>query len=203
MAKIIKAFKNGQPLLTKPIRAHQYADVKTENSLILPLELKDGTFGTLFFENTYPSNTLDSFDRPLLMRIARHVSAHIDHGTEYGRRRQEASINVSIHSDREVYDEEIVFESRVMKDLIARLDMIAGTDATALLLGETGVGKELFARRLHKMSLCHSNPFIVVDLTSIPENLVESELFGHEKGAFTGADSRKFGRIELAHKGTL
>lgn len=203
LAKIIEAFKNGQPLLTKPFRPHYCADVKTQNSLILPIVMKDGTSGILFFENTYPPDILDLCDRTFLMRIARHVSAHIDHVTEYCRLIQEASINASIQSVREVFGEEIVFLSKAMNDLIARLDMIAGTDATALLLGETGVGKELFARRLHEMSLRSSNPFIVVDLASIPENLVESELFGHEKGAFTGAESRKTGRIELAHKGTL
>jgi len=203
LAKIIKTFKNGQPLVTEPFRPHRYADAKTGISIILPIELKDGASGILFFENTYLSDTLDFCDRTLLMRISRHVSAHIDHVTEYCRLIQESSINASIGAAREVFDEEIISESKGMRDLIARVDMIAKTDATALLLGETGVGKELFARRLHKMSPRRSNPFIVVDLTSIPENLMESELFGHEKGAFTGAESRKIGRIELAHKGTL
>jgi len=90
-----------------------------------------------------------------------------------------------------------------MKDLIGRIDQAARSEATILLTGETGVGKELFARRVHRMSRRRSGPFVVVDLTSIPESLVESELFGHEKGAFTGADHRKEGRIEMAHEGTL
>lgn len=203
MDKIIRTFRNRQPLLTKPFRPHHFSDIKTENSLVLPIELKDGASGILFYENIYPPDAMDSYDRTFLMRIARHVSTHIDHVSEYCRLIQEASFNASVQSTRKILDEEILFASQAMRGLMVHLDTIAGTDATTLLLGETGVGKELFARRLHKMSLRSSNPFIVVDLASIPENLVESELFGHEKGAFTGADSLKTGRIELAHQGTL
>jgi transcriptional regulator with GAF, ATPase, and Fis domain len=80
---------------------------------------------------------------------------------------------------------------------------VADSGASVLISGETGVGKELLARRIHQMSSRAQGPFIVVDISTIPEGLVESELFGHEKGAFTGADRRKPGRIELAHRGTL
>ena len=72
-----------------------------------------------------------------------------------------------------------------------------------MITGETGTGKELLANRIHKQSQRPQKPFIIVDSTSIPENLVESELFGHEQGAFTGADKRKLGQIEMAHEGTL
>ena len=97
---------------------------------------------------------------------------------------------------------EIRFQGPVMVQLLRHADQIADSEAAVLILGETGVGKEVLARRLHKMSARASGPFMVVDLTSVPENLVESELFGHEKGAFTGADRQKAGRLELAHGGT-
>jgi transcriptional regulator with PAS, ATPase and Fis domain len=90
-----------------------------------------------------------------------------------------------------------------MEALLALADQAASSEATVLLTGETGVGKELLARRIHETSGRKNCPFIVVNLASTPETLVESELFGHEKGAFTGADRRKPGRIELAHTGTL
>jgi transcriptional regulator with GAF, ATPase, and Fis domain len=82
-------------------------------------------------------------------------------------------------------------------------DQAAATDTTVLILGETGTGKGLFAKWVHEKSPRADGPFIVVDCTTIPENLFESELFGYEKGAFTGADRQKLGRIELAHEGTL
>jgi transcriptional regulator with GAF, ATPase, and Fis domain len=90
-----------------------------------------------------------------------------------------------------------------MLQILAQLDLIAGSDGTVLIMGETGTGKELFANRLHQKSTRRESPFVIVDPTTIPETLVESELFGHEKGAFTGADRQKPGRLELANGGTL
>jgi transcriptional regulator with GAF, ATPase, and Fis domain len=98
---------------------------------------------------------------------------------------------------------EIVTENHEMLQILAQVDHIAGSDGTVLIMGETGVGKELFANRLHEKSSRRERPFVVVDPTTIPETLVESELFGHEKGAFTGADRQKPGRLELADGGTL
>jgi len=97
----------------------------------------------------------------------------------------------------------IVTKNPRMLKILAQVDHVAGSDGTALILGETGVGKELFANRLHEMSGRRDGPLVIVDPTTIPETLVESELFGHEKGAFTGADRRKAGRLELADGGTL
>jgi transcriptional regulator with GAF, ATPase, and Fis domain len=90
-----------------------------------------------------------------------------------------------------------------MTNLLAQADRIAESGAIVLLLGETGVGKELMARRIHRKSLRSNAPYVIVDTPTIPESLLESEMFGHEKGAFTGADRQKSGRIELADRGTL
>ncbi len=88
-------------------------------------------------------------------------------------------------------------------ELLALADRAAVTDATVLIIGESGSGKELLARRIHRKSRRSGGPFVAVNCAAIPENLAESELFGHERGAFTGANQRRIGRFEQAHGGTL
>lgn len=111
--------------------------------------------------------------------------------------------SVKIFQLEELEREEILAKSMVMEKMLSMADHVAKSDSTVLITGETGVGKELLAKRIHKNSLRRLNALTIVDLTSIPDRLMESELFGYEKGAFTGADFQKKGRIELAHKGTL
>jgi formate hydrogenlyase transcriptional activator len=98
---------------------------------------------------------------------------------------------------------EIVGESRVLRDVLVRVDQVAPTDATVLVLGETGVGKELIAKAIHEKSARRNATFVKVHCAALPATLIESELFGHEKGAFTGATARKLGRFELADGGTI
>jgi PAS domain S-box-containing protein len=93
--------------------------------------------------------------------------------------------------------------SASMQEVFRRIEMVAATDSTVLLLGETGTGKELIARAIHEASNRRSKPMVKVNCGAFPAGLVESELFGHEKGAFTGATQQKKGRFELAHNGTL
>jgi two-component system NtrC family response regulator len=90
-----------------------------------------------------------------------------------------------------------------MQEVFSLVRKVATTDIPVLITGESGTGKELVARALHRLSLRHSNPFIVINCGAIPENLLESELFGHEKGAFTGAHVQRKGRFEMADRGTL
>jgi formate hydrogenlyase transcriptional activator len=99
--------------------------------------------------------------------------------------------------------EEIVGESAVLKETLNLARTVARTEATVLILGETGTGKELIARAVHRISSRRQASFIKLNCAAIPPELLESELFGHEKGAFTSAVSRKIGRLELADKGTL
>ena len=87
--------------------------------------------------------------------------------------------------------------------MLNQVETVASTDATVLILGETGTGKELMARAIHRLSPRKDNAFVRVNCAAIPVGLLESELFGHEKGAFTGAISQKLGRLEMAHRGTL
>src|ERR1700740_2646077 len=97
----------------------------------------------------------------------------------------------------------IVGEHASIREISQQIQRIAATDSTALLLGESGTGKELFARAIHHLSNRRQQPFVALNCAAIPEGLVENELFGHERGAFTGAGARKVGKMDLAHHGTL
>jgi formate hydrogenlyase transcriptional activator len=99
--------------------------------------------------------------------------------------------------------EQIIGHSPALESVLEQVEQVAPTDSTALVQGETGTGKELIARAIHNLSSRCGRPFIKLNCAAIPFDLLESELFGHEKGAFTGAIAQKIGRFELAHKGTL
>jgi two-component system response regulator AtoC/two-component system nitrogen regulation response regulator NtrX len=98
---------------------------------------------------------------------------------------------------------EIIGKSREMKDVYNKIEKVGPTDVTVLIQGESGSGKELVAKEIHKKSPRRNNPMIIMNCAALPETLIESELFGHEKGAFTGATERRLGKFELADKGTI
>ena len=116
---------------------------------------------------------------------------------------REEKIYLENEINTELGFEEIIGRSESLRAVMKNLVTVAKTDTTVLLLGETGTGKELVARALHRLSNRAQNPFIKMNCAAIPTGLLESELFGAEKGAYTGADSRKIGRLELADRGTL
>ena len=116
-------------------------------------------------------------------------------------RDENRSLRDALQKRREHPD--IVARSKSMQDVLATAEQVAATNSTVLLGGESGVGKDLIARVIHDKSRRASGPFIKINSTAIPENLLESELFGYEKGAFTGATATKPGKFELADKGTL
>ena len=99
--------------------------------------------------------------------------------------------------------EQIVGNSPALKRVLQLVETVASSDSTVLLLGETGTGKELIARAIHDRSGCKNRTFVKLNCAAIPTGLLESELFGHEKGAFTGAITQKIGRLDLADQGTL
>ncbi|HHT9111345.1 MAG TPA: sigma-54-dependent transcriptional regulator [Candidatus Brocadiaceae bacterium] len=98
---------------------------------------------------------------------------------------------------------ELLGQSEVMKDVFSKIEKVGSTDVMVLIQGESGSGKELVARELHKRSKRKNAPMIIMNCAAVPETLIESELFGHEKGAFTGATERRMGKFELANKGTI
>ena len=110
----------------------------------------------------------------------------------------------SSHQDQpERGTSEILGSSPALKILLAEVERVAPTDATVLIVGETGTGKELIARAIHNISARRCRPFVRLNCSAIPFDLLESELFGHERGAFTGAVAQKIGRFEMADTGTL
>ena len=112
-------------------------------------------------------------------------------------------LSVIGHGHTERRFEQIIGNSPALESMLVNVERVAPTDSTVLLLGETGTGKELIARAIHKLSSRAGRPFIKLNCAAIPFDLLESELFGHEKGAFTGAIAQKVGRFEMADTGTL
>ena len=110
---------------------------------------------------------------------------------------------ISTYFDKETHFSQIIGKTPVIRQVLQTVQKIAPTDSTVLITGETGVGKELIALEIHSGSQRRDHPFVKVNCAAIPETLLESDLFGHEKGAFTGAVTTKPGRFEIAHKGTI
>jgi formate hydrogenlyase transcriptional activator len=148
-------------------------------------------------------------DEEILNQIAAQLAIALDNARAYREiqalkdRLAEEKLYLEGEIRSELNFEEIIGESAELKHVLARARTVAPSDSTVLILGETETGKELIARAIHRMSKRRDSSFIKVNCASIPTGLLESELFGHEKGAFTGAVSKKIGRMELADKGTL
>ena len=195
---VFKAFKKNQPMVAKNVSGVRAV-------LCLPFEIRSRVQGVLYHDTTYTPECFDLLDKETLGRVTRHMSSYIERIWDYSRLVEKKALRFSgqaVQSDNRDRSG-IIAESRIMAKLLKQADQAADSDASILILGETGVGKELLARRIHHVSPRSQCPFIVVDLTAVPDGLVESELYGHEKGAFTGAHQQKPGRLEMAHRGTL
>jgi formate hydrogenlyase transcriptional activator len=138
-------------------------------------------------------------------RVTRWYSAttDIDDRKQAEQRLQNENIVLREEVDQASMFEEIVGSSAALRRVLSQVAKVAPTDSTVLILGETGTGKELIARAIHNRSNRSMRAFVRVNCAAIPQSLIASELFGHEKGAFTGATQRRLGRFELAHKGTI
>jgi DNA-binding NtrC family response regulator len=139
------------------------------------------------------------FEKPIDMGKLRMV---VERAVEYGEARRENEALRRQLRDRGAFGE-LVGSSDPMRQIYALIEQVAPSSASVLLTGESGTGKELVARTIHNLSPRKNAPFVAINCSAIPETLMESELFGHEKGAFTGAASRRQGCFELAHSGTL
>ncbi|MEA2206820.1 MAG: hypothetical protein QOE77_3596 [Blastocatellia bacterium] len=126
----------------------------------------------------------------------------IERATEFAEARRENELLRRELRDRGAFGE-LIGKSKVMQEVYAVIEQVASSSASVLITGESGTGKELVARTIHTLSPRRNAPFLAINCSAIPETLMESELFGHEKGAFTGASSRRAGCFELAHTGTL
>jgi len=206
LALVFRAFREQRPLLVRPKAAEGSPQGQPVLAIIcLPVEVEGKLRGVLYHDNAYLDDCFDFMDGPMLVGLVRHVSLFIDRIWQYGRLLEEKTREATEKAvqTEPLEKDAILAQSSMMTRLLSQADRIAESNAIVLVLGETGVGKELLARRIHRKSLRNNAPYVIVDTPTIPENLLESEMFGHEKGAFTGADRQKSGRIELADRGTL
>jgi formate hydrogenlyase transcriptional activator len=174
----------------------------------LPLVSRKRIVGTLNI-GSMQENAFDESDLDFLKQVAAQIALAIDNALSYSQvdeaRQHLAEERLYLKEEiQSTYNfEEIIGESAPLKAVLDHVKTVGPTDSTVLVLGETGTGKELIARAIHGISTRRERTFVKVNCAAIPLGLLESELFGHEKGAFTGAISQKIGRFELAHEGTL
>jgi formate hydrogenlyase transcriptional activator len=183
------------------------AVVSFENGCILPLATRDRVLGVLAMGKRETAYAQDEVD--FLAQITGQMAIALESALVLGELRElkdnvgEESVCVEDEIRNELNFEEIVGRSPALQRALLQVEVVAPTDSGVLIQGETGTGKELIAQAIHNLSARRSQPFIKVNCAAIPSGLLESELFGHEKGAFTGAIMRKAGRFEVADKGTL
>jgi formate hydrogenlyase transcriptional activator len=172
----------------------------------LPLVGREGMVGVLMLCRR-SDNAFDEEDVVLLEQVACQVGIAVENTLEYEKatKDRDKETKQRLYLEEEIRAEfgEIVGESPALKTAMSLVSVVAPTDSSVLILGETGTGKELVARAIHKLSNRSEKAFVKLNCAAIPLGLLESELFGHEKGAFTGAIAQKTGRFELADKGTL
>ena len=167
--------------------------------LCVPLTSKGKSQGVLYVDNRHGMKRFQQDDLRLLTIMARQAATAIDNARSYTDLRNERE-----ELKRQVSEKyRIVGDSRELKAVLEMVQQVAHGDTTVLISGETGSGKELVARAIHEESFRSDGPFVIVNCASMPESLLESELFGHEKGAFTGAIAMTIGKFEAANRGTL
>jgi formate hydrogenlyase transcriptional activator len=173
----------------------------------LPLTTARRRFGALVFTSKQPS-TYGEADLLFLQQVANQVAVAVENAFAF---EEIETLNRKLQQEKVYLEEEvraehfgdIVGESSALRSVLKKVETVAATESTVLICGETGTGKELVARALHDLSPRKGRTFVKLNCAAIPTGLLESELFGHEKGAFTGAIAQKVGRFELANEGTL
>jgi formate hydrogenlyase transcriptional activator len=172
----------------------------------LPLVGRNRVVGVLMLARR-SDNTFEKDDVILLEQVAHQVAIAVENALEYEKavkdRDKETKQRLYLEEEIRAQCGAIVGDSPALKAALQLVSVVAPTDSSVLILGETGTGKELIARALHDLSSRRERSFVKLNCAAIPLGLLESELFGHEKGAFTGAIAQKMGRFELANKGTL
>jgi formate hydrogenlyase transcriptional activator len=174
---------------------------------VLPLVVRGAVIGALLVGHL-ACDRFDAVGLGVVEDIAGQIALAVDNIYAYRRIRslKDRRSSEVLYLEDELKERsyaEIVGESTSMRAVMKQAQLVAGSDSPVLILGETGTGKELIARAVHEMSARRNKTLVKVNCAAIPAGLLESELFGHEKGAFTGAVNRKIGRFELAHQGTI
>jgi formate hydrogenlyase transcriptional activator len=175
---------------------------------VAPLGTSNGPLGFISMGSKRPNN-FGQEDLDILSQISAQISLALDNALAYGRlsasrnRLEDERLYLESEIRAEYNFEDLVGKSPALRKVLDQIEIVAPTGSTVLLRGETGTGKELIARAVHSLSPRRDRTFVRLNCSAIPSGLVESELFGHEKGAFTGALIQKRGRLELADHGTL
>ncbi len=210
------AFRTREPLILERIQGSPFsaAAVRHHTSLGMqsgcwvPLIYREDPVGVLAVASRLEA-AFSQHAAEMLTQIADQVAMAVNNALAF---RRIAELRERLVQEKQYLEEEINLEKRFdeivgestgLRQVLRQIEQVAPTDATVLIQGETGTGKELLARAIHRLSARHERTFIKLNCAAIPAGLIESELFGHEKGAFTGAIARKIGRLELAHEGTL
>jgi formate hydrogenlyase transcriptional activator len=174
----------------------------------VPILSRDRVLGVLMVGSTRPA-AFSPDDVELLGQVAQQIAIAVDNGLAF---QQIAELKEKLNTEKLYLEdeirternfEEIVGRSPALRQVLKQVEIVAPTDSTVLIQGETGTGKELVARAIHNLSGRRGRTFVKLNCAAIPTGLLESELFGHEKGAFTGAIAQRIGRFEMAHGGTL
>ncbi|MGD9904313.1 MAG: sigma 54-interacting transcriptional regulator [Vicinamibacterales bacterium] len=185
------------------------APTPTLVGIAVPLVTGGRVLGTLSLAGAPETLDLDKSDLPVLTGVAAQLAVALDREhladlhrvqAEHERRRLQAEVQ-DLRSA--LQQSQFVFQSPVMHELLGRARRVAATDTTVLITGESGTGKERLAQTVHQLSARRARPFVIVDCGAIPATLIDSELFGHERGAFTGAQQRSLGRLAQADGGTV
>jgi formate hydrogenlyase transcriptional activator len=209
-------WKSQQPaILTGEEMASRFPAVRASvlryhvaSACMLPLTTAQRRLGVLGLISAAPG-AYNEGGLAFLTQVARQVALAVDNALAY---RQIAQLKDQLAEEKVYLEdeirtehnfEEIVGDSEALTQVLKQVEIVAPTQSTVLILGETGTGKELIARAIHDLSGRRARTFVKVNCAAIPSGLLESELFGHERGAFTGAIAQKIGRFELAHHGTL
>ncbi len=210
------AFRKGEPVVLERLADSPFAKealrhltgLGMKSGCWVPLVHRGEAIGTLMVASRM-EGAFGQGEAEMLTEIAGHVAMAVSNALAF---RQIAELRDKLTQEKQYLEEEINLENRFedivgesagLRQVLKEIETVAPTDATVLIQGETGTGKELLARAIHRLSRRSERTFIKLNCAAIPAGLLESELFGHEKGAFTGAITRKMGRLELAHEGTL
>src|SRR5580692_2099449 len=203
-------FRTGKPLIAtrEELAADPQGATANMSLCLYPLIIRERVLGVFGFGSSR-ENAFTEDDLTFLGQVANQIALAVENALAYGQvselKDKLAQENVYLESEirSELHFEDIVGNSEQLRRVLKEIETVAPADSTVLIYGETGTGKELIARALHDLSSRKPNAFVKLNCAAIPTGLLESELFGHEKGAFTGAIMQRVGRFELANRGTI
>jgi formate hydrogenlyase transcriptional activator len=210
-ASALRVFISGEPVILSK------EDIEEESTLPkvgiqslahVPLNGRGGIVGVLSL-GSWREHAFSQDDLAFLGQIGRQVAIAVENAWAFGEvsdlrnRLTQEKLYLEGEIRTELKFEEIVGKSEALRRVLQEVETVAPTDSTVLIYGETGTGKELIARAVHNLSSRQANGFVKLNCAAIPTGLLESEMFGHERGAFTGAISQRVGRFELANRGTM